>query len=131
MNMVIKNIALLVLSLMLVGCPVPMWMVQPDLNLVGPLNESCIRALIERDDVLGVVKMDLGQHKQPEFDRYFIETISGVVHLDIKHPQSKSQNISFFYSGAGNDVPDQQRVTAKIILNKLAAALESSCQKNS
>ena len=104
-----------------------MWTVKPDNELAGPLSEKCIRGLVIRPDVLGVVKMDWGNH-DPEFDRYFIETKSGVVYLDIKYPESNNQGISFFYSEAGNEISEHNHSKAKVILNTIAKALETSCQ---
>jgi len=121
------RITIIVLSALLTGCPVNMWTVKPDIDLMGPLKEQCIRDLPKREDVIGVVKMDWGK-QQPEFNRYFIETTSGVVYLDIKYPESENQNISFFYSEAGDEIPEENRVKAKSILNTLVNFLETSCK---
>lgn len=104
-----------------------MWTVKPDNEIAGPLHEACIRGLVKRLDVLGVVKMDWGNH-DPEFDRYFIETTSGIVYLDIKYPESNNQSISFSYSEAGNEISELSRSKAKLILNAITKALEISCQ---
>ena len=124
----IKNqVTIIVLSALLTGCPVNMWTVKPDIDISGPLKEGCIRDLQKREDVFGVVKMDWSNY-QPEFNRYFVETTSGVVHLDIKYPESKNQKISLFYSEAGDDISDENREKAKSVLNSLANYLETSCK---